>query len=564
MREVVAGLSLPGTARLVAAFGLSDFERDVVLLCAAAELRPDVRQACAEANGDPLAAYPTPALALASLDDPDWGALTPAATLRKLRLVELVDGLSFATGRLRLPERVLHYLMGHAYADAPVEPVILTELAPSHERLAKTVAADWRRSLAPAVIVGAEALGVAAAAARAAGLTPFSIRASALPEGFVDLWSREALMLSAALVVEADAPDAARELARTARFPLILVAEDDLRVANARSYDVAPPTVEEREATWRSALGPRGAAMNGELRTLAGHFRLSPAEIRQVAEEEELWEGARRKARRALDGLAVRIDARATWDDLVLPAPQTALLRQLVAHVRQRDKVYRAWGFAGGSERGLGVGALFSGASGTGKTLASEVVAGELGLDLYRIDLSGVVSKYIGETEKNLRRIFAAAEGAGAVLLFDEADALFGKRSEVKDSHDRYANIEVAYLLQQMEAYSGLVVLTTNLKNSLDPAFLRRLRFVVPFPFPDLDDRRRIWEGAFPREMPREALDLDRLAALNLAGGSIRNVALNAAFLAAEDDAPVGMAHLARAARGEYAKLERPMAEVDL
>jgi SpoVK/Ycf46/Vps4 family AAA+-type ATPase len=213
---------------------------------------------------------------------------------------------------------------------------------------------------------------------------------------------------------------------------------------------------------------------------------------------------------------------------------------------------------------GLGISALFAGPSGTGKTLAAEVIAGVLGLDLYRIDLSQVVSKYIGETEKNLRRVFDAAEEGGAVLLFDEADALFGKRSEVKDSHDRYANIEVSYLLQRMEQYRGLAVLTSNLKDSLDDAFLRRLRFIVSFPFPDATQRAGIWRRAFPRATPTEGLDPDRLATLEVAGGTIRNIALSAAFLAADEGAPVRMQHLLQAARGEYEKLEKPLSRAEV
>ncbi len=196
--------------------------------------------------------------------------------------------------------------------------------------------------------------------------------------------------------------------------------------------------------------------------------------------------------------------------------------------------------------------------------MAAEVLANELRLDLYRIDLSSVVSKYIGETEKNLRRVFDAAEAGGAVLLFDEADALFGKRSEVKDSHDRYANIEVSYLLQRMEAYRGLAILTTNMKDALDHAFLRRIRFVVQFPFPDAGQRAEIWRRIFPASTPTEGLDLDQLARLNVAGGNIRNIALHAAFLAADAGEPVRMTHLLRAAQGEYTKLEKPLTETEI
>ena len=219
--------------------------------------------------------------------------------------------------------------------------------------------------------------------------------------------------------------------------------------------------------------------------------------------------------------------------------------------------VYERWGFAAGSSRGLGIAAMFSGVSGTGKTMAAEVLAKTLSLDLFRIDLSAVISKYIGETEKNLRRIFDAAEAGGAILLFDEADALFGRRSDVKDSHDRYANIEVSYLLQRMEAYRGLAILTTNLKHAIDSAFLRRLRFVVEFPFPDLQHRAEIWARIFPRDAPTEGLDVALLAQLNLTGGNIRNVALGAAFLAASEDSPVRMSHIEQAATAEFSKIGR-------
>jgi SpoVK/Ycf46/Vps4 family AAA+-type ATPase len=236
----------------------------------------------------------------------------------------------------------------------------------------------------------------------------------------------------------------------------------------------------------------------------------------------------------------------------------------MAVHVRQRATVYHRWGFGGENARGLGISALFSGASGTGKTMAAEVLANELHLDLYRIDLSSVVSKYIGETEKNLRRVFDAAEESGSILLFDEADALFGKRSEVKDSHDRHANIEVSYLLQRVEAYRGLAILTSNLPEALDTAFLRRIRFVVQFPFPDAALRAEIWRRVFPAATPVDGLDAQKLSRLNVAGGNIRNIAMQAAFAAADAGEPVRLSHVLRAARSEYEKLERPLPESEI
>jgi SpoVK/Ycf46/Vps4 family AAA+-type ATPase len=357
----------------------------------------------------------------------------------------------------------------------------------------------------------------------------------------------------------------ARERRRVAYRPLI-------------SHEVVKPTAREQRLLWEEGLGPAAARLNAQVTRLVSHFDLDRSAIQAVCKRMEgvcmgedyaewghrLWEACRVEARPHLEDLAQRIEPVATWEDLVLPAPQTHALRDIAIHVLQRAKVYETWGFAARSGRGLGISALFSGPSGTGKTMAAEVLANAMSLDLYRIDLSQVVSKYIGETEKNLRKVFDAAEQGGAILLFDEADALFGKRSEVKDSHDRYANIEVSYLLQRMETYRGLAILTTNRKGALDDAFLRRLRFVVQFPFPDRDQRSAIWRRIYPYETPTEGLDWSRLARLNVAGGNIRNIALHAAFLAAEADQPVGMDHVIEAARVEYAKLERPLTELNL
>jgi SpoVK/Ycf46/Vps4 family AAA+-type ATPase len=241
-------------------------------------------------------------------------------------------------------------------------------------------------------------------------------------------------------------------------------------------------------------------------------------------------------------------------------------LREICQRVVHGYRVLSEWGFGRKLSLGKGVNALFAGPSGTGKTMAAEIIANALQLDLYKIDLSGVVSKYIGETEKNLGRIFAAAENANAILFFDEADALFGKRSEVHDSHDRYANIEISYLLQKMEEYEGITIMATNLRQNLDESFVRRLAFTIYFPFPDEVDRRRIWDGIWPVETPvARDIDLDFLAhQFKLSGGNIKNIALAAAFLAAEDGGMVTMAHLIHATRREYQKLGKPLGAAEL
>jgi ATP-dependent 26S proteasome regulatory subunit len=391
--------------------------------------------------------------------------------------------------------------------------------------------------------------------------------------------------------------------------PLIISTEE--RIYNPRtpliSFDVPPLTYEEQLDLWQTNLGDAAEDMNGHVEAIVAQFNLSPKAIKTAChhlhnssehsltqpeenvtdsnheleldtvdsnpslathlhsqKSQKLWNICRTMARPRLDDMAQRIDTKATWDDLVLPEQPLKTLKEIAAQFRQRAKVYQQWGFASKNNRGLGMTSLFAGPSGTGKTMASEVLAQEFNLDLYRIDLSTVVSKYIGETEKNLRRIFDAAESGGAVLLFDEADALFGKRTEVKDSHDRHANVEVSYLLQRMEAYQGLAILTTNLKGSLDQAFLRRIRFIISFPFPDVKAREEIWSKIFPPATPTKGLMPKKLAKFSVAGGNIKNIALNAAFIAADAGEPVMMKHILAASRSEAIKIEKPLLDSEI
>jgi SpoVK/Ycf46/Vps4 family AAA+-type ATPase len=314
----------------------------------------------------------------------------------------------------------------------------------------------------------------------------------------------------------------------------------------------------DRAAILRATFGAGATAEAAE--RAAAQFRIGPRAVvraaRQANGSADLWRACRAACAAELSALGRRVAPRFGWDDLVLPDRTVAELRALAAQARARATVLRRWGF-GARWGDAGASALFAGPSGAGKSMAAEAIARDLDLDLFRIDLSGVVSKYIGETEKNLRRVFETAEESGAVLLFDEADALFGKRSEVKDSHDRYANIEVSYLLEAMERYRGVAILTTNLKNHLDPAFQRRLSFVIDFPKPDAAARARLWRAAIPAAAPTEGLDIDRLARMELAGGSIARAALNAAYMAADAGEPLTMAHVLRAAEAEHRKLDR-------
>jgi hypothetical protein len=606
----------PAIESLCLAFGLSSFERKVLLMCAGAEMDSRFEVLYAAAHNDSRRVLPTFSVAMAACDDSHWSALSTARPLRGWDLLELTDGGTMTTSPLRIAERILHYLAGVPCLDerleALVKPVIKPgPAAPSHRAACEKIAAVWSQDSCEPLIPVVQLTGVdwdakravAAAACGLLGLNLYAVAAWRLPqspaeiETFRKLWDREAVLSSSVLLLECDDPDAAESHSATAITGLMESLTSPLIVATAGArccahrgaviLDVNHPTESEQTEFWRRALESSIPPLNGEVEPLVAQFSLSSTAIQSAAHQvmsrwhfdstalggpsepakslaDQLWEACRAQARPRLEGLALRIEPIAAWDDLVLPENPRQVLRQILVHVRHRTRVYRTWGFASKSSRGLGISALFAGPSGTGKTMAAEVLANALHLDLYRIDLSQVVNKYIGETEKNLSRIFDAAEAGSAVLLFDEADALFGKRSEVKDSHDRYANIEVSYLLQRMEAYHGLAILTTNRKSALDPAFLRRIRFAVEFPFPESSQRAEIWRRVFPGATPTEELRIDRLALLNVAGGHIRNIAMGAAFLAADAGEPVRMTHLLRAARNESAKLEKPLTDSEI
>ena len=603
------GEAPPSLEVLCSLFGLSDFERDILLLCAGAELDSGFAELCRAAQGQTGShSAPTLGLALALIRDAHWSALTPAAPLRYWRMLEVGSGDALMTSPLRIDERVLHYLTGLRYPDESltgyVEPLLPDDASSglSQQRLLGDMAAAWgsdQQRWPVLQLSGNDAFGqrrLAAQAIAGSGLHPYLMRAESLPlpagelTVLTRLWEREAIFSNAGLVLEwrdAGDTDAGRRqtierFIETVRSPLVVCSDGCGRYPQREvvNFELSRVQADEQRSLWHRALGDWAPKLNGQLNQLVAQFDVGEQTIQSVCRQlrcqhgdtlpdaddlqQRLWSECRQQLRPSLDTLAQRIPIKAGWDDLVLPSRQLDTLRDIAVQARQRARVYEEWGFAEKSARGLGISALFSGPSGTGKTLAAEVVAGALQLDLYRIDLSQVVSKYIGETEKNLKRIFDAAEGGSAVLLFDEADALFGKRSEVKESHDRYANIEVSYLLQRIELFRGLAILTTNLKESLDEAFMRRIRFAVHFPFPAADQRVAIWQRVFPAQTPTRGLATERLAQLNITGGNIRNIALYAAFLAAEEGCAVGMEQLLRAARAEYAKLEKPLSDAEV
>lgn len=587
-------------------FGLDPFGRNLLLLGAWAALDPAAGERIAALHADPRRTVPSLGLALVALPGANWRALAADAPLRAFGLIRIDGSDGLGSAPFALAEALLLALL-----DAPslTEELALqalrvdppADLSPSRARLSEAI--RLRVLGEPGMtlqLCGPDPLGKeqAAAAALIASKRPlYAIGAAMLPAAPLDLarlaqlWRRDLMLTDGLLFVDAARgdPGPLAQFAELLRLPMIVAAPDPLLLGQAPTVRLDMPrmTAKEQIPVWRDRLGPWSKRLNGTIERLAGHFPVSPeladsvaAELAVLAPgrgkaskpkkgapklEDIAWDAARRFARPRMEDLARRIEGEAQWDDLVLPPNQKDVLKAIVAQVRNRATVYESWGFARRSGgRGLGVSVLFSGPSGAGKTLAGEILGAELGLDVYRIDLASMVSKWIGETEKNLRRVFDAAEDGSAILQFDEADALFGKRSEVSDSRDRHANIEVSYLLQRLEEYRGLSILTTNFRSNIDTAFLRRLRFIIDFDFPGMGERAEIWQRIFPKDTPKAGLDFARLAQLNLAGGSIRNVAMAAAFVAADRGEDVGMGHILAAARLEYEKSGRSLTSAEL
>jgi hypothetical protein len=543
---------------------------------------------------------------MAALEQPHWSAVSRMRPLRYWRLIEMGPG-TLLSAPLAIDERILQYLLGVPAADERLEAAIhaLTSLdeqpgewSAALKETAARGALHWKRAIPGAILLtGSHAASRTVlfhAMCRAAGLQAWTLDAGDLPEHVADreqlarAYTREAALWPAALLVQTDRLENAATLEAwlcRVQGPVAIDVREGSAAERLSGKRLTAPAMSaaERKAEWQRCLGPLSFELGTALNRIVEAFALDAAEIRETAEavEEEAafepalaqdatamaraaWKLCRTTARRSLDDLAVRVENSASWADLVLPEPQTAILRQIAMHARHAAMVNEQWGFAARYARGLGLSVLFAGPSGTGKTMAAGVLARELDRDLYQIDLATVVSKYIGETEKHLRKIFEAAERSGAILLFDEADALFGKRSQVRDSHDRYANLEVSYLLQRMESYRGIAILTTNMQNALDPAFQRRLRFGVQFPFPDAPSRERIWRSVFPPAAPQQLLDYEKLSQLNVTGGSISSIALQAAFLAADAGTAITMRHVLDAAQTEYGKLDKPLSPSEI
>lgn len=588
--------------RLAARARLTDVDTELLLIAVAPDVDSRFEQFFGYLNDDVTRRRATVGLALRLCGLPETsavgrGRLTGDAPLLRTGLLAVEDSdRPLLSRQLRVPDRVAAYLLGDDRPDANLAAVCwpddLSNLPPlpGAPELARAVEAGtglaYLRELA-----GGSGLAVAAAGLALAGRPTLPVNAEVLGSSETDPSVVRALMLEAMLTgagmvagpIGADGQRGLRgivELLAHAGVPLIVYGPDrwDPRWADRAPMraDAEPVGPQIREALWRGMLD--GALGEVDPADVTAQFILSPVQIRRAAAAartlavadgrstvtaDHLRQGSRDQNGAGLERLARRIEPAVGWPDLVLPQQVAGQLAELSGRARHREQVLTGWRMRPGGGRGRGVTALFAGDSGTGKTMSAEVIAGDLGLDLYTVNLATVVDKYVGETEKNLERIFTEAAGVNGVLLFDEADAIFGKRSEVRDAHDRYANIESAYLLQRIETFDGLAILATNLRANLDEAFTRRLDIVVDFPVPDEPLRRSLWDRCLGKNLPRSSdVDLDFLAdSFELAGGHIRSAAVTAAYLAAEAGRPVNMADLAGAVAREYRKLGRLVLE---
>src|SRR4051794_39655655 len=578
------------------ALGLDLLDSAVLAVCAAPELNPRFGRLFAYLQDDVTRKLPSPRLVGHLLEGDGvsaadvMGSFAHDGRLRRLGALKLVGDAQtpLAERPIKVADRLAAHLLGARMDNLPAPSRLRPVAVPGHDpgrhaHVAAVRSMLERPSSLPVVLCGpdAEALlsmafGRPLVVAHVRDLEARDVMADA---ALISALEQRPLVFEG--LQDLDPQERARMLrAVEQRDERVVVAAPDRGAALALGdrtvllVDAPPPTYGERRQAWADLTGLE------DTRDVAAKFRLSMGAIVEAAEVARLSAAARDEARPTpadldlgarqasssrLGELAARLPPGWTWEDLVVPERQLELLQSISAYLRHRDRVLSDWGYDKSVARTQGLKVLFAGESGTGKTMAAQVLAAELGLELFRVDLATIVSKYIGETEKNLDRIFGAADGSNAILFFDEADALFGKRSEISDSHDRYANIEVAYLLQKMEGYAGAVIPATNYRRNIDDAFVRRLDFVIDFPFPETEDRKRIWRLLLPEEAPlADDLDIDFLATqFKLSGGSIRNCSLSAAFQAADDDGVISMRHLVRAVALEYGKQGRLTLEAD-
>ncbi len=583
-------------ADAAARLGLDALDTAVLGLCAAPELHPRYGRLFAYLHDDVTRRLASPRLVAELLAGDGVTAADVlacfghAAALRRTGALRLIEGegtTPLGDRAVKVADPLAAFLLG---LRAPLDPLgrLRREPVPAESPGRDETVAEIAGYLAaatklPLVVAGPDA---AALMARAAGrpLLLTNVRDLSKPDVMADAalcCALEGRLLCGDGLERLEPAERAALLRALDEYPdqLVLLAPTragalTLGDRTVLLVEVPMPTFAERQAAWSELTGA------ADTRDVSAKFRLSLTQIAQAAEvatitaqsqngsapePSDLDRGARHASSSLLGELATQLTPRYRWADLVLPSRQREVLGSISAYLRHRDRVLSEWGYERAVARTQGLKVLFAGESGTGKTMAAEVLGAELGLELFRVDLSTIVSKYIGETEKNLDRIFEAATGSNAILFFDEADALFGKRSEVSDAHDRYANIEVAYLLQKMEGYPGAVILATNFRQNIDDAFVRRLDFVIDFPFPEAEDRKLIWRLLLPDEAPLDAdVDLEFLATqFKLSGGAIRNCSLAAAFQAADEESSITMRHLIRAVAQEFGKQGRLTLQTD-
>ena len=611
-------LPLVHLARL---FELSTLESNVILLCLAPELRRKYDRIYAYLQDDITRKRPSLDLALELFIDDEaerWQAramLGDGGGLASYGLVQAIEDIHSPSGSsglsrlLKLDERILQFILGNNQFDKRIANVVrqLTDIE-------KTLSVDQLQLSALSHVVhnslnetgscesllmhlhGMEGIGQRDLAMAICQLQERKLllvdgHALNVSDGSADkqllLLLRESVLLQAPLLIEnidAWLRENTNMIGRLSSLPTLLNKLSPLIFTSSQkpwsitggstltiiNVPVSLPNADQNELLWKQALaGLCFDAADSEILRLTQQFQLSPQKINLVSKQlhmqavngilspPALAAACRNASHHNLTELSIKVKAHYRWDDLILPADIKLQLKNICAQVRFRRQVFDDWGFADKLPYGRGLSAMFSGTPGTGKTMAAQVLAQDLQLDLFKIDLSGVVSKYIGETEKNLSRVFSEAQASNAILFFDEADALFGKRTDVSDAHDRYANIEVSYLLQKMEDYDGVVILATNLRNNIDEAFIRRIRFIFEFPFPNSDNRKEIWKSSIPTATPiADEIDFQWLAdRVKVAGGNIKNIVLNAAFNAAQQQDSLGMCHLLEGCKQEFQKI---------
>jgi hypothetical protein len=591
--------------RLSESFALSIIEQHALVLCLGLELVSDFGSLCAHAQENPEQDYPTLDLICKLFPEEDSDRLLSSqSALQEWSLINSIPRHSHRQSALHIDPSILSYILGYSGLDpylkpylTPIEtPLTETPLPPSQQAIATELLQSWQHNpnrpnqLTHPDTTTREAVALSAATADYYQLYKLHyLSLPTQPEALHTLilrWQRHTRLYPSILLLECSDldPENPNTKAQLGQFidrlhcPIILSSATRLRIGNnLTTLEIPSVALSEQKQLWNHHLGESAITLSSHLNQIVTTFNLTPHNIEVIARttlaqlqdpedlSEQLWNNCRNQTRSQLESFAQRIDGKATWEDLVLPKKVIEPIKQIIAQMKNRHTVYEDWGLASNNRRGLGLTALFYGVSGTGKTTVAEIIAHTLNLDLYRVDLSQVVSKYIGETEKNLAFVFAAAESAGAVLQFDEADSIIGKRSDVKDARDRYANQEVGYVLQRLESYSGLAILTTNLPNAMDSAFERRIRFSVRFEMPDQEQRTEIWARLLRnRKLPVEGLHPELLGQLNFSGASIRMIAENASFLAAEDSSSVLPTHLIAAARSESLKQGRGLTDREL